>query len=170
MDPISSHVNIILQGDEKMTQNIRKRDGTMESLKRGKIERSIRDAGASSKISKDIANSIEVKGGMSTNEIRKAVSMKLSSLDPKAAETYDKQRRLSIHQSNDLSAGKILLDNTTLTDLQLKPGDQLSVVLSTIKTFEVGHSEKSELGAFINNDDIKSLKFNEGQKIIVRRT
>jgi len=159
----------LFQGDEKMTPNIRKRDETMEPFRRGKIERSIRDSGASSAISKDIAKSIEAKEGMTTNEIRKAVSMKLRPLDTKAADTYDKQRRLSIHQSNDLSSGKILLDNTTLTDLQLKPGDQLSVVLSTIKTFEVGHSEKSELGAFINNNDIKSSYFNEGQKIIVRR-
>ncbi len=152
-----------------MTLNIRKRDGTTEPLKRGKIERSIRDSGASPVISKNIAKSIEITEGMTTNEIRKAVSMKLRPQNTKAADTYDKQRRLSIHQSKDLSPGKILLDNTTLTDLQLKPGDKLSIVLSTIKTFEVGHSEKADLGAYINNDDIMSSSYNEGQKIIVRR-
>jgi len=149
--------------------NIKKRDGTEEPIRRGKIERSIRDSGASSQNAKRISDSIEARNGMTTNDIRKMVSAKLRETDKISADTYDKQRRLTIHQSSDQNSGKILLDNATLKDLELKPGDNLSVVLSTIKDFEVGKSEKMELGAFINNDDLRSLKFNEGHRIIIRR-
>lgn len=151
------------------TLKVRKRDGTEESIRRGKIERSIRDSGASSQTSKMIADSVELSDGMTTNDIRTLVSAKLREVDPNSADTYDKQRRLTIHQYNDMDSGKILLDEATLKDLKLNPGDNLSVVLSTIKEFEVGKSENTELGAFINNDDLRSLKFNEGHKIIVRR-
>lgn len=148
---------------------IKKRDGTEESLRRGKIERSVRDSGATSQTSKNIAESIELKEGMTSDEIRRIVSSRLREEDTISADTYDKQRRLTIHQSDDVNDGKILLDNTTLRDMNLKPGDDLSVVLSTIKTFQVGKSERKELGAYINNNDLRSLNFNEGHKIIVRR-
>ena len=150
--------------------NIKKRDGTEEPVRRGKIERSIRDSGASSQNAKKISDSIEARDGMTTKDIRKMVSTSLREMDAKSADTYDKQRRLTIHQSSDQNSGKILLDNATLKDLQIKPGDNLSVVLSTIKDFEVGKSEKMELGAFINNDDLRSLKFNEGHRIIIRKS
>ena len=152
-----------------VAMKLRKRDGTEEPIRRGKIERSIRDTGTSSQNAKKISDSIQARDGMTTNDIRKLVSSRLREMDPKSADTYDKQRRLTVHQSNDQNSGKILLDNATLKDLGLKPGDSLSVVLSTIRDFEVGKSEQMELGAFINNEDIRSLKFNEGHRIIIRR-
>jgi len=53
-----------------------------------KLEASIKAAGASSDVAKEVVSSVKVREGMSTLELRKQASDLLKNLDPKAAQKY----------------------------------------------------------------------------------
>jgi hypothetical protein len=54
--------------------------------------------------------------------------------------------------------------------MRLKPGDNLDIVLgSRIESFRADRSKDTSFGAFINNRDMKSLKIDEGSRILVQR-
>lgn len=67
----------------------------MKLIKRGdnykaeKLKGSIVSAGASSDVADKIVNSVKIREGTSTLELRKQVSEMLKKLDPKAAKAYD---------------------------------------------------------------------------------
>jgi methionine aminopeptidase len=54
-----------------------------------KLEASIKAAGASSDVAKEVVSSVKVREGMSTLELRKQASDLLKNLDPKAAQKYN---------------------------------------------------------------------------------
>ena len=60
-----------------------------DSYKPEKLEASIKAAGASSDVAKEVVSSIKVHEGMSTLELRKQASDLLKNLDPKAAQRYN---------------------------------------------------------------------------------
>jgi hypothetical protein len=60
-----------------------------DSYKPEKLEASIKAAGASSDVAKEVVSSIKVHEGMSTLELRKQASDLLKNLDPKAAQKYE---------------------------------------------------------------------------------
>ena len=60
-----------------------------DTYKAEKLEASIKAAGASSEVAKKIVNSVKVRDGMSSLELRKQVSDLLKKLDPKVANNYD---------------------------------------------------------------------------------
>jgi hypothetical protein len=60
-----------------------------DSYKPEKLEASIKAAGASSDVAKEVVSSIKVHEGMSTLELRKQASDLLKNLDPKAALKYE---------------------------------------------------------------------------------
>lgn len=70
--------------------NVTKKDGELEPFKAGKIEKSIRKAGASAAVAKKIAASIQkvAYDGITTDEIRRMVLEQLGRLDKKAADAY----------------------------------------------------------------------------------
>jgi hypothetical protein len=54
-----------------------------------KLEASIKAAGASSDVAKEVVSSVKVREGMSTLELRKQAADLLKNLDPKAAQKYN---------------------------------------------------------------------------------
>jgi hypothetical protein len=74
------------EGDGARLVKIMKKGDT---YKPEKLEASIKAAGASSEVAKKVVNSIKVREGTSTLELRKQVSDLLKNLDPKAARNYD---------------------------------------------------------------------------------
>jgi len=70
--------------------NVTKKDGELEPFKTGKIEKTIRKAGASAAIAKKIATSIQkvAYDGITTDEIRRIILEQLKRLDKNAAEAY----------------------------------------------------------------------------------
>ena len=60
-----------------------------DTYKPEKLEASVIAAGASSEVAKKVANSVKVRDGMTSLELRKQVSDLLKNLDPKAARNYD---------------------------------------------------------------------------------
>ena len=60
-----------------------------DTYKPEKLEASVIAAGASSEVAKKVVNSVKVRDGMTSLELRKQVSGLLKDLDPKAARNYD---------------------------------------------------------------------------------
>ncbi len=153
-----------------LTINIGKRNGKIEPYSREKLERSMKTLGVSDENSKKVIKSIEVKDGMRSNDIRKMVSQQLEKVDKKSADRYNRQRRITFHQSTDLENGTIIIDDSTLTDLNMEPGDSLDIVLgSNHRAFVTSRSTTTGSGAFLNNSDLRSIGINEGNRIIIQK-
>ena len=59
-----------------------------DTYKPAKLKASIMKAGASTSVAKSIVDSIHIKNGMTTLQLRKLVQAKLVKLDAKAAKRY----------------------------------------------------------------------------------
>ena len=60
-----------------------------DTYKPEKLEASVMAAGASNEVAKKVVNSVKVRDGMTSLELRKQVLDLLKNLDPKAARNYD---------------------------------------------------------------------------------
>jgi len=64
-----------------------------DTYKPEKLEASLLRAGASRETAKKIVDSVQVREGMSTLELRNQVIAKLRELDPKAAKKYESYKK-----------------------------------------------------------------------------
>jgi hypothetical protein len=106
---------------------------------------------------------------MSTDEIRRMISITLRSKDNECADAYSEQRRLRIQKVNDVKKGTIHLDGRTMSDMNLKPGDPLEIVVGKrIEKMNAQRSDGTGMTACLNEDDIRCLRLREGNRILVR--
>lgn len=106
---------------------VRKRTGKEEEFSRAKIERSVRRAGASDAVSREVASRIRHFKDISTDEIRAQVYAELRNWDRAAAEHYGSGRRLTAVAAEELDGGIGLVHPETLRLLGLGSGAPLHV-------------------------------------------
>jgi hypothetical protein len=71
---------------------ITKRSGRTEEFRRGKLERSLRAAGASDQVIREIVSELSHRPGVSTEELRTQVLSQLRGRDPASAHRYELAR------------------------------------------------------------------------------
>lgn len=152
-----------------MSMNIKKRNGKTEYFDRGKLERSMKAAGASSETASKVIDGIQIKDGITSSDLRRSISAGLRKIDKGSADTYDRQRRVRVQKLEDVKIGTIHLDRKTMTDFNLKSGDPIEIVLgSRTETLRAEISARTGMDAYMNNNDIRSMNLNENNRILVQ--
>ena len=152
---------------------VTKEDKIGQSFDRKKIERSVRKAGADEKTARDISRSVKKRDGMSTNDIRNEVYVRLIKKDPKAARKYNNSRRLVARRSSEAKPGTILLSNTSYTNLELNSGEGVDLMCGE-KRFPMkaqrGTREKMEWNEVrLSGKDMDKMGVDDGSRILACR-
>lgn len=104
---------------------LKKRTGQMEEFNPLKLENSIRWAGVSDAVAKELASKIVPKDGVSTSELRSQVLAELKAKDPAAAQRYERTRTCRARLAPDLGKEMARLHPDTLRILGLESGAPL---------------------------------------------
>ena len=150
--------------------DVRKRDGKTEKFDRAKLERSLRNTGTDEKTAREIAEKIEEKEGITTDEIRKIVEKELKAKDAKAADNFECTRCLAARKAIDAAKGSARLTEENMKRLKLETGDSVELTYERKK-----HTVKAERAAVdrneirLNEDDLRTIGATDGTQIAVRR-
>jgi hypothetical protein len=151
--------------------SIKKRDGSMQSFDRSKVERSLRESGASERVAREVASSVREREGMTCDDIRSAVSRELRSRDAKAADHYDSTRRMVARRAVEAaSRGTAWISSDAMRTMRLKAGEPVDVSFSgKTQTLRAETAPRGVSGVQVSEPDLKALGAREGMKVEVRR-
>lgn len=101
---------------------IKKRSGQVEEFNKMKLENSIRWAGASEEISREISSKSFPRDGMSTSELRSQVLTELTTKDATVAQRYENTRTRKARIAPDIAKDMAQLHPDTLRSLNWQTG------------------------------------------------
>lgn len=151
--------------------NVKKRNGSMQMFERSKIERSLRESGASEGVAREVAASVHEREGMTVDEIRSMVSRELRSRDAKAADHYDSTRRMVARRAVEAaSRGTAWMSPESMRTMRIKAGEPVDISFSgRTQTLRAETAPKGASGVQVSEPDLKALGAREGMKVEVRR-
>ena len=151
--------------------NVKKRNGSMQMFERSKIERSLRESGASESVSREVAASVHVREGTTVDEIRSMVSRELRSRDARAADHYDSTRRMVARSAVEAaSKGTARMSTEAMRTMKIRAGEPVDISFSgRTQTLMAETAPKGVSGVQVNESDLKALGACEGMKVEVRR-
>lgn len=148
---------------------IRKRDGREEEFSAIKFEESLKKAGATPEVAREIAQKAPLREGMTSDEIRRYTIEELRRRDARIATNYEMARKLAARRAVDASAGTAKLNEEIFRQWNLTPGEPVELehagrkhTLRTVKA-PVGLREIQ-----LNEADLRALGAPEGTRITVR--
>lgn len=145
---------------------IQKRSGQSEEFSKGKLEESLRRAGASTEVARRVSARISPREGQSTSELRRAVADELRKEDPALSAAYVATRRLSARSSARASAGVVHVHESLLRSLDLSSGATARLSLGG-KEAEVRLEKSSDLRHSeieLSSADLQRLGAREGSR------
>lgn len=104
---------------------LKKRTGQTEEFNQLKLESSIRWAGVTDAVAKEIASKLVPRNDMSTSELRSQVLAELKAKDPATAQRYERTRTCRARLAPDLGKETARLHPDTLRTLGLNAGAPL---------------------------------------------
>lgn len=151
--------------------NIKKRSGQEEEFNRLKVENSIRWAGATDAVAREIASKLVPRDGMSTSELRSQVLAELKAEDPAAAQRYERTRTCRARIASDISKEMARLHPDTLRSLGLEAGAPLRLEhVGRTQTVRAEASPKVALdGVGLHTETIQSLGASVEAKVALSR-
>lgn len=150
---------------------VNKITGTQEEFDRGKLEESIRRAGATEETAREIASRIDPTTVNTTTEIRRRVAEELREKDAAMAERYEKTRNLAARKAVEAVMGTVMLNEETMKALGANPGD--SIILEHQGNTHTLRAETAPIGRKeiqLGEEDLATLGAAEGTKLAARRT
>lgn len=99
----------------------------MEEFTRSKLESSLRRAGASEHIARELTSQLAIREGLSTSELRSQVLSALRTKDAEAAERYERTRCCRANSSSKVTRDVVRLHPETLEHLGLSSGASLQL-------------------------------------------
>lgn|GEM_PF-2196486 len=147
---------------------IQKNNGEYEEYDRGKLERSILNAGASPEIASKIPDRILPLIGLSTHDLRKRVAEELNRENPALSASYLSTRRLVVKQDENIKPGTAGLSEDLMTGLKTDPG---AVLFNRSGRLEVSLQLLHEANArevHLSKQDIERLKAKDGERVAIR--
>jgi hypothetical protein len=151
---------------------IRKLLGVEEEFERAKLESSLRQAGASEQVARELATKLSVRDGLSTSELRSQVLSELRAKDAAAAERYESTRCCEAQASAEVPKDVVRLHPDILKRLGVRPGATLELEHAgkrqTLRAEESSAIPSRELQ--IHNEMLSSLGASTGTKLSLRRT
>lgn len=153
---------------------IEKKNGEIEEFDRDKIEQSITSAGVSRKTAREVAKRVKEKERMTSDDIRRTVIKELKKVDAEAAKRYEGTRCLMARKSIEAAKGVAYLSKSTMSQLKLKPGDNIDVRYQEERwTLEAQKDKDDESTSHndicLNEEDITDFNLSEGIRLVVRR-
>ena len=147
---------------------IRKKSGELEDFDKGKLEKSMQNAGASVEISGRISERIQPVEGLSTEDLRRRVAEELQRENQALSGAYMSTRSLRVRGEASLGQGIARLNADHLRGLQ---PDREALLISASRKAEVRlqpvtGASPSEI--FLSNADMQSLGAQEGSRIQVK--
>lgn len=149
---------------------IKKRSGEMQEFDRGKLEESIRRAGASDETARRVAERVRPADGTSTDELRKMVSQELKRENSALSGAYTSTRRLRARSASEVAAGVALLNEELLKKHGLEPGQQAYVVhmdkRTDVSVRQADSANPAEI--WMSRSDLERLGASDGARVNVR--
>ncbi len=151
--------------------NVKKRNGSMQMFERSKIERSLRESGASEGVAREVAASVHEREGMTVDEIRSMVSRELRTRDARAADHYDSTRRMVARRAVEAaSRGTARMSAEAMRTMRIRAGEPVEVSFSgRSQTLLAETAPKGVSGVVVSESDLRVLGASEGMKVEVRR-
>lgn len=150
--------------------NIMKSDGKTEDFNRGKIEHSVRNAGADKKTAKEIAQVIPENAAMTTRQIRKNVAEELQKRDPETAKRYKETVRLAAHEAVEAAKGTARMTLEVMNRLNLKPGDPIELEYGNTRyTLKADAGATNSKNVRLHREDLTTIGVPEGTRVAVQK-
>jgi len=151
--------------------NVKKRNGSMQMFERSKIERSLRESGASESVAREVSASVHEREGMTVDEIRSMVSRELRSRDARAADHYDNTRRMVARRAVEAaSRGTARMSTEAMRTMRIRAGEPVEISFSgRTQTLLAETAPKGVSGVQVSESDLNALGAREGMKVEVRR-
>ena len=149
--------------------NIRKKNNRTEEFDREKLEKSVLNAGLDQKAAREVASSITAREGMTSEEIREAAFKKLKELDEEAANRYAHSMRFTARSAADVSMEVAQLSEKALANLNLKAGQNVSIVNGNNKLSlraERANIDGREIR--LNKENMEKIRANDGTRIMAQ--
>ncbi len=104
---------------------VRKRSGESEEFDRGKLEESVRRAGASPEVAKRVAEQAEPKGDVSSDELRRRVADELRKESTSLSGAYLSTKMLRTRTASDLKSGVARIHEDLLKSQGARSGEHV---------------------------------------------
>lgn len=156
-----------------MKLKVLKKNGRKERFKKGKLIRSLKEAGLESHIAKNIANSMDIENGMSTEEIRSIVKAYLEHVDKKVLERYSNTKRMRVHNDILEVEGNCLLDNETMKKMGFLTGEEIDVIngefYEKLRVFGITGDWIKPDHLYLSHEDMEEIKAGNESRISFRK-
>jgi len=149
---------------------VRKRSGESEEFDRRKLEESVRRAGASPEVAKRVAQQIEPKGDVSSDELRRRAADELRKESTTLSGAYLSTKMLRTKTSSDLKAGIARIHEDLLRRQGAKSGEHVTLRHKDHETkvqIESG-SNLHPREIVISRSDLDKLEAQEGVRLDVK--
>lgn len=152
------------------TARVKKRSGRLEDFDRGKLERSIRRAGASDETARRVSQTMNPPEGTSTDEIRRMVSEELRRENAALSGAYASTRSLRARSTPHLKSGVVLLSEDLMKTHGLESGQTAYVVHMDKRTdVQVRAADSAKPAEILmSGADLDRLAAADGTRVNVR--
>ncbi len=150
--------------------NIKKRDGRTEPFDASKLERSLRQTGASEATTREVVSMVKAREGMNVDEIRAATSKELRSRDAKAADHYDATRRMVARKAVAAATGTVRMTEEAMRSLRVSEGESVELAYSgRTRRLRAERASPGVRGIQLSEGELKALGVTEGSRVVVSR-
>nr|KXH77613.1 MAG: hypothetical protein AM324_03350 [Candidatus Thorarchaeota archaeon SMTZ1-83] len=157
---------------------VTKRTGSEVEFDRSKLEISLRRAGTSESMAREVGSKIEQVvsevdpgRGLTTKDLRSGVVSELKSMDASAAERYQNTHRLTAKASDKVESHVCQLHPGTMRSLELSPGASLRLEhAGKSQTVEVEESSSAgQREIHLHNEALRALETPPNTRLAVRK-
>ncbi|MFQ6107674.1 MAG: ATP cone domain-containing protein [Thermoplasmata archaeon] len=148
---------------------LKKRTGHEEEFNKRKLVRSLRRAGASRRMARQIVAEIKRSMVRTTAEVRARVILELRKIDSSLARRYESTRSLAVRESMETAKGTLGLHIETLNEMGAKRGGTVTVEHKRRKKSLVTEAGSVQMRWMqMNVSDIRDMRVREGMRLAVR--
>jgi hypothetical protein len=170
--PCTTRIPVSKEG-ENMKIKVKKRNGHMELYRKGKIIRALKEAGLESHTAKNIANSIDVKNGMTTEDIKKVVIKYLEHVDREIKEKFVETSRMKVHNDIVEVEGNCLLNSSTMEKMGFHTGEEIDVYhgeyYEKLRVFGIKGDWIKPDHLYLSHEDMKEIKAHNESRVAFRK-
>ncbi|MGA1866525.1 MAG: hypothetical protein ACMUFK_03555 [Thermoplasmatota archaeon] len=156
-----------------MSKKIRKKNGRRERYRESKLVLSLVKAGLDKHTARSVAESLRVKNGMYTREIKCRIFDYLDEIDPEIAQRYFSTMGMKVTAETFDVNGYALMSPETMKDLEIRPGDTIDIFngnrSETERVFPGKGIRKAGETLSISHHDMHNIGVHDGSRVAVRK-
>ncbi len=149
--------------------SVKKDDGRTIPFDRSNIERSLLGVGVDEPTARSIAAGVDARDGMTTEEIRRAVSAALGERDPRLAKVYDSTRTMPARRAPSTPRGTVCISEEFMRQLGVSSGQTVEVSGDAVTLpLRVAEFPRAGRNILVGEDDLDALGAREGSLLRVK--